>query len=412
MGPWPRIGLGLTLMLLMIGCYQLVETVRSRPVAPEAAPAAPGTDRQVRVRLGGRAVRSEAKLSVASSFRITHASGRMVAETREALSDAVVRPGENGGIDLGREWVDAGDIILSPRRDASIVVDGQTYRGELRIQRVAGELILVNLVDIEAYLRGVLRGELSGHFHAQAFKAQAVAARTYVLWEKQAAPAGRSWDVLDNEGSQMYIGVRGEDPVAVRAVEATRGQVLVYDDGGAGRLFCTFYASTCGGLSQSVKNIRPNHPDAPPLRGNVVCRDCAKAPHFNWGPVKLSRAEVTKRLAARYPALQALGTVVALRPKATTTDGRVIRMELIGDSGLVDTLVGEDFRLALGGRTLKSTNFEIESKGDSFIFKNGRGYGHGVGLCQWGMQTKAAQGWTYEQILAAYYPDSRIKVLY
>lgn len=333
-------------------------------------------------------------------------------EAHEPISDAVVRAGKDGGIDLGCERIGAVDIVLTPRRDASIVVDDQTYRGELRVQCVGGEIVLVNHLDIEAYLRGVLRGELSGHFHPEAFKAQAVAARTFVLWEKQTASADRSWDVLDNEGSQMYIGVRGEDAVAVRAVEQTRGQVCVYDDGGTDRLFCTFYSSTCGGLSQSVKNIRPNHPDAPPLRGNVVCRDCGKAPHFHWGPVKFSKAELTKRLVARYPSLAALGTIVGLKPKATTTDGRVIRIELAGESGLVDTLVGEDFRLALGGRTLKSTNFEIESKGDRFIFKNGLGYGHGVGLCQWGMQTKAVQGWTYQQILATYYPASIIKTLY
>jgi stage II sporulation protein D len=399
-------------MLSVIGCYELTERIRGRPEVPESPLPTTTVDRQVHARLGGKSARSEASLSITSSFRISRASGGVLTEAHEPISDAVVRAGKDGGIELGCERLEAVDVVLTPRRDASIVVNDQTYRGELRIQCAGGEVVLVNHLEIEAYLRGVLRGELSGHFHPEAFKAQAVAARTFVLWEKQMAPAGRSWDVLDNEGSQMYIGVRGEDAVAVRAVEQTRGQVCVHDDGGADRIFCTFYSSTCGGLSQSVKNIRPNQQEVPPLRGNVVCRDCAMAPHFHWGPVKISKTDLTKRLAARYPSLTTLGTIVDLKPKATTTDGRIVRMELDGSTGLVETLVGEDFRLAIGGRTLKSTNFEIENKGDRFIFKNGVGYGHGVGLCQWGMQTKALQGWNYQRILSAYYPGSKIKTLY
>jgi len=411
-GPWPRIGLGLVLLLSVIGCYELTERIRGGPAISEGPLPSTTLDRQIRVRLGGRTPRREATLSISSSFRISRPSGSIIQDAHEPVSDAVVRAGRDGGIELGCERIGAVDVLLTPLRDASIVVNDQTYRGELRLLRSGDEIVFINHLDIEAYLRGVLRGELSGHFHPEAFKAQAVAARTFVLWEKQAAPADRGWDVLDNEGSQMYIGVRGEDAVAVRAVEQTRGQVCVYDDGGVDRLFCAFYSSTCGGLSQSVRNIRPNYADVPPLRGNVQCRDCGTAPHFHWGPVKLSKAEVSKRLTARYPSLAVLGTIVELRPKATTTDGRVVRMELVGSSGLVETLVGEDFRLALGGRTLKSTNFEIENKGDRFIFKNGVGYGHGVGLCQWGMQNKAVQGWDYQRILSTYYPGSKIKTLY
>lgn len=415
LGPLPKLAIILgALTLLLIGCLQLTEGGRWRPqfVERQLAPAA--MDRVVRVRLGGRKPWTAARISLVCQFKISDAlTGQPVVEAHEAVREAALKPVRGaGGIALGGERIDASDIILTPQWDAAIVVDNQTYRGELRIRRAGDELVLINSVDVESYLRGVLRGELPRYFHAESFKAQAVAARTYVLWEKRKTPPDRAYDVFDNEGSQMYIGVRGEDAVAVQAVEQTRGQVCVWDDRGVERMFCTYYSSACGGLSQDVNNVKPNDPDAPPLHGNVVCTDCYLAPHYRWGPVKISRADVTKRVVARYPTLERLGTIVALRPKTTTTDGRIIRIELVGSTGLADTLVGEDFRLAMGGRVLKSTNFEIVAEKDQFVFQNGQGFGHGVGLCQWGMETKARQGWTYDRILAAYYPGSRIKVLY
>jgi stage II sporulation protein D len=218
--------------------------------------------------------------------------------------------------------------------------------------------------------------------------------------------------VYDNEGSQMYLGVRGEGRKADAAVAKTRGQVCVYDDGLRETLFCTYYSSTCGGRSQPVRNFKPNDPDVPPLRGDVVCTDCYLARFYRWDPLELSKAELTRRIVARYPSVERLGMIVGLRPKATSSDGRLIRIQLDGATGQNETLVGEDFRLSVGGRSLKSTRFDIETGRDHFIFKNGQGYGHGVGLCQNGMETKACRGMGYGEILATYYPTSKIATLY
>jgi len=413
-GPIPKLVLGLGVMvLLLIGCLELTETGRWRPITGERPLKPAMVDRTIRVRLGGKGPRTSARLSVTTSFNLAEAStGKIRAAGHAAVRDATIRPAPGRGIQLGREIIPCDDIILTPQRDAAVVLDDQTYRGELRIQRSGDELVLVNNIDVEAYIRGVLRGELPRYFHPESFKAQAVAARTYALWEKQKGSAARLYEMLDNEGSQMYIGVRGEDSVAVQAVEQTRGQVCMWDDHGVDRIFCTYYSSACGGLSQGVNNVKPNDPDVPPLRGNVVCKDCYLAPHYRWGPVKLSKTDVTKRIVAHYPALERLGTITDLKAKAITTDGRIIRIELLGGNGQTDTLMGEDFRLAVGGRVLKSTNFELESKGSDFIFKNGKGFGHGIGLCQWGMETKARQGWDYQRILSTYYPGSKIKTIY
>ena len=399
--------------LLLIGCLELTEPGRwrSTPTQPPLTPTA--VDRIVRVRLGGKEARPSAKLSVTSQFRLSDANSKnALSAVHPAIRDGTIRPAMGGGINLEGEIIPCGDIVLTPQRDAAIVLDNQTYRGELRVQRSGEQLIFINNVDIESYLRGVLRGELMRYFHPESFKAQAVAARTYVLWEKQKVSAAKSYDVLDNEGSQMYIGVRGEDDVAIKAVDQTRGQVCMWDDHGTDKIFCTYYSSACGGLSQNVNNVKPNDPAAGPLHGNVVCNDCYLSPHYRWGPVKISKAEVTKKILAHYPSTERLGTISDLRAKAVTTDGRIIRIELIGSTGQSETLVGEDFRLALGGRVLKSTNFEIENKATEFIFKNGKGFGHGMGLCQWGMETKARKGWDYQKILTTYYPGAKIKTIY
>jgi stage II sporulation protein D len=397
------LGLG-SVTLLFLGCLHL---------RPDPPPPTVTADRLLRVRLGGRGPRQEGRLEVVGWFTATDfSSGEVLAGRGTRRGAVMVRPAAGKGIDFGSRHFNCDDILIRPERDASIVLNNQTYRGLLRIRRYGDGLVFDNHLDIESYLRGVLRGELPRYFHPQAFKAQAVAARSYALYQKRNGSPNRAFDVYDSESSQVYIGVRGEDRVAVQAIEQTRGEVCVWNDNGTDKMFCTYYSSACGGCSQHVNNVKPRDPDVSPLAGNVRCSDCYLARFYRWDPVTLSKAELTKRLVACYPVLARLGRIVALQPVGTTADGRIIRIRLRGAAGRSDTLVGEDFRLAVGGRTLKSTNFDIEAHEDQFVFKNGRGYGHGIGLCQHGMETKARRGMDYKRILAIYYPGATVKKTY
>lgn len=412
----PAVILGATLggaALFFVGCEGLFDTQRWTSTHRPEAPPEVIVDRQVRVRLLELKPGQSAEMAVTSSFSAVDAvAGRQLAPEHPPLSLATLRPATSGGIALGGETFDTTNLLITPARDASIVLNQQTYRGALRILRAGEALTVINLVDVEAYLRGVLRGELPRYFHPESFKAQCVAARTYVLYQKRIAPPGRPWDVVDDEGSQMYIGVKGEDAIAISAVDGTRGEVCLWNDGTKEDIFCTYYSSACGGRSQHVNNVKPRDPDVGPLRGGVVCEDCYVAPNYKWGPVEISRADMTKKLVARYPVLKKLGLITDLRPKARTPDGRILHMELIGSGGAKDTLVGEDFRLTMGGRLLKSTNFKISKKGDRFVFSDGKGFGHGMGLCQYGTETKARRGMDHKAILAAYYPGAIIKTIY
>ena len=396
-----------------VGCISLHDIEIWKPRQPEAAPPEVIVDRQIRVRLFDLPPQKKTALSISSPFSIIDGkAGRTISDEHAPLENAEVGGAKRDVITVGNESFATNDLLITPKRDAAIVLNRNTYRGLLRIIRGPEGLKFINIVDVEAYLRGVLRGELPGYFHPEAFAAQCVAARTYVLWQKENGTRGRNWDVVDDEGSQMYIGVRGEDPIAVEAVERTRGEVCFSNDNGEERLFCTYYSSACGGLSQHVNNVKARDPSPRPLWGNVKCDDCSPAPFYRWPTVKISRGELTRRLIARYPSLKKLGTISELRPKALTSDGRIIRIELVGSGGGKDTLIGEDFRLAVGAKSLKSTNFKISTQGEMFVFSDGRGFGHGMGLCQYGMEAKARGGMSHREILQIYYPGSVIKKIY
>jgi len=413
-GPVGSLALALGgIAFFFVGCLNFSESMGWRPVRPEEGPPEIVVERQIRVRLLGRKARPAAQLAITSSYKITETvNGRELSGPQDRLSRCEARAASASGIQLGDRTLACDDILVSPTRDASIVLEDKTYRGLLRIQRTAEGLVFTNHVDIEAYLRGVLRGELPRSFHRESFKAQAVAARTYALYMRSKTPASRSFDVADDESSQVYDGVQAEESGAVTAAEVTSGEVCVWNSGGEDTMFCTYYSSCCGGLSQHVNNVKLRDPNLPPLAGGVVCNDCQSAKHYRWGPVTISRTEVTKRLLARYPTLSKLGMVTELRPKELTKDGRIIRIEVLGSGGQKETLVGEDFRLCMGGRILKSTNFTIATQGNIFIFRDGRGFGHGMGLCQYGMETKASHGMDYKQILATYYPGATVKKIY
>lgn len=413
-GPVGSLALALaTITVFFVGCLNFSESMGWRPVRPEEKPPEIVVERQIRVRLLDKKPRTSASMAVTTPYKIVETgSGRELAGPRDRLARCEVRVASSAGIQIGDRTYACGDLTIIPTHDASIVLEDQTYRGLLRIQRTSDGLVFTNHVDIESYLRGVLRGELPRSFHREAFKAQAVAARTYALYMRARTPASKTYDVTDDESSQVYDGVQAEEPGAVAAVDATSGEVCVWREGGKEAMFCTYYSSCCGGLSQHVNNVKPRDPNVPPLAGGVVCNDCQSARHYRWGPVTISKADVTKRLLARYPTLSKLGTVTELRPKELARDGRIIRIEIIGSGGQSETLMGEDFRLSMGGRILKSTIFTIVPKGNGFIFKDGRGFGHGMGLCQYGMEAKAARGMGYQQILTTYYPGATVKKIY
>jgi stage II sporulation protein D len=281
------------------------------------------------------------------------------------------------------------------------------YPGRLRVQRGEDGLLSVyNDVDVESYVAGVVAEEIWPTFEPEAYRAQAVVARTFVLYQMEQAQ-GRRFDVSACQGSQVYRGVR-EDPTGRRAAEAarhTRGVVCTWGDAGTPRIFCTYYSAACGGMSQSAALFGPEGAIAP-LAGSVACDECRIAPRdtYRWGPVRLSKSDVLARLAGRFPEWRAADELAEIAPLDRTPDGRLLTLGIRSVNGLSRDVLAERFRLAVGGSLMRSTACDIRMTESDVVLENGRGFGHGLGLCQWGAQGWALKGRTAAEILRHYYP--------
>ena len=407
--------------LIVVGCLE--QDRRAAPAfgpsprlpAPAfAADASKPLDRTIRVRLNGLAGTTTLSVAIDNSYVVLDAAtGQILEDSAQATATRTVSTAVESpeGIRWGESVLLANEVRIRPTYDGTLVVNGRRYRGGLFIRRTANRVRANNELDIESYLRGVLIGELPATFHPEAFAAQAVAARTYVLYQKLRYGGDRDYDVLPDERSQMYVGVAGEKNIAINAVERTHGQICTLPDAEGGGIFCTYYSSCCGGQTQAVSYVKPADPAVSPLAGGVACATCTGAKYYTWPAVRIAKAELTRRLAARYAECASLGGVKRVDPEMLLPNGRIIRLRIIGGNGRSVSLVAEDFRLAVGGRTLKSTWCKVQDDGDAVVFTDGRGFGHGMGLCQYGADGMARAGRNHREILAFYYPGCVLKEL-
>ena len=379
--------------------------------------------RNVRVLLVDR--QSHCRVRIDEPFMIRSADGELILQ-RDQIDWTVIGVESGGRIVLGDRVLGQGPFMVAGRRPGGVIRLARStaggwelphrYPGVIRLSVTGrGHLRVVNEVDLDTYVACVLVGELFPHFEREAFRAQAVAVRTYALYH-MAERGDQAYDVNATQQSQVYQGLPS-GAAAERAREAanyTRGIVVTWRSPAGERIFCTYYSSCCGGRTQSVADCRPRMPAVPPLSGGVRC-DClsvAKGPKYRWPPVRLSKAEVTNKLVARYPELNRLGRIERIRVVKRTKWGRPTMYRLIGDGGLHRDLPAEDFRLAVGSGTLRSTDCRVTGDGEHFVFTNGKGFGHGMGMCQWGMQAMALRGHRADEILKHYYPGAHLTRAY
>jgi stage II sporulation protein D len=334
-----------------------------------------------------------------------------------------------GQLVLGDASPAAREIILSPQEPHIITFDGRDYRGRLQLSINPGGqgFSVINLVPLEPYLAGVVGEEMPDYWEPEALKAQAIAARTYCLYVKNRFGAGRNWDVSSTQASQVYGGIQAESIPVWDAVDSTYGKVLTSTGTGlaaragsnlVGRdLLPAYYSSVCGGHTADSEDVFGD--SFGPLKGVPCpyCKDVAKLGLFFWPMAQFDRATVTKQLVGRYPKLTALGEIkdiVAVEKRDYGQFTRLTKVKLIGSTGRTDMLRAEDLRLAIDptGQKIKSTICHIASWGDGWAFLSGRGWGHGVGMCQCGAEGLARLGRTAEEILQYYYPGSQIVNIY
>ena len=257
-----------------------------------------------------------------------------------------------------------------------------------------GYLLVVNVVDLEEYVTGVVSSEVNPGWHEELLRTQAVAARTYVL-HKKLANAPQPFDVYASVQDQVYTGRQNVNRAVLDAVNRTRGQVLTYE----GRPIFAVYSSTTAGPTEDAVNVWAK--DLPYLKG-VDCPFDRESPWYEW-QATIPFDTVEARLKDEgYP----IGWLATLTPYGMTTAGRVKDVRILHSRGEL-IITGQEFRRILGYAEVRSTRFSIERIDRHVVFA-GQGAGHGVGLCQWGAKKMAELGYPYQSILRYYYPGTEI----
>ncbi|MBN1943446.1 MAG: SpoIID/LytB domain-containing protein [Phycisphaerae bacterium] len=322
-----------------------------------------------------------------------------------------------GAWTLGLLTAPGRQLVLEPRSDGFIRVGDKMYRGRLVLVASDEDHFYVhNHVDLESYLASVIAKELYPNFHPEAYRAQAMAARTYAIYEMATRGARGNFDVWDSQRSQVYGGMLAETDRSWQAVRDTHACVLAYGSPGNERVFLAQFSACNGGYVNGAHVIRnvPLSRRIEPLAGGQQDDDGRACPRYAWQPVRIAKTDLYAALAGRYKDVRSLGGIETLRVKAQTPYGRPIWLEAQGPVGRSATIRAEDVRLCLlqsgppEAKKLYSMNCQIRDLGDAVEFYDGRGFGHGVGMSQWGAEEKAQRGMRAEDILAFYYPGAVI----
>lgn len=279
------------------------------------------------------------------------------------------------------------------RSDRPIKMNGREYGDTLELVRNGDGIAVVNELSLDDYVVGVLRAEVGERWPAEALRAQAVVARTYAAYQRL-LNAAKPYHIVASVAHQMFGGRPPRTSVAWAAVSETSGQVLLWE----GEVFPAFYHAESGGYTEDPRTVfaARNMPALKPVR----CDFSAGSPHFYWN-LDVKIAELTEIMRKNEVPV---GTVTAIDVTERTTSLRATSVTVRGTRGSV-RLRGNDFRRMVGYDTLRSTLFAVALEGDVAHF-SGRGYGHGVGMCQWGAKGMAEQGYTARQILEYFYPGA------
>jgi stage II sporulation protein D len=351
------------------------------------APAQAALELRVAIEDGARQV----KVGSSTKAVLRDGSGRPLGEI--AAMNAFIAEPSQGKIALDR-W-QSGQIWVEPTGGGYVFIGDRWYRGRALVVPAGSGLTAVNYVDLEQYLYSVLGGEMNGNWPQEALKAQAVAARSYALYQRQSA-ANEIYDVGDTAGWQVYDGIEDESTGTQAAVNATAGQVLTHN----GQIIEAVFHSSAGGCTENVEDVWVQ---ALPYLRSVPDFDQG-SPVYQWTK-NFSRSELSARITG-------VGNILALTPVKTTQCGRVMSMYVEGDAGM-RTMKGDELRSALG---LRSTLFTVvpevaKDKAQSApvgFQVIGRGFGHGLGMSQWGAYNLATRGTKYHQILLHYYKGTTL----
>lgn len=274
--------------------------------------------------------------------------------------------------------------------DAPVTVNGKGYRGIIEMHSILGKIHVINEVKMEYYLYGVIPNEIPSSWNIEALKAQAIAARTYAYYHIMTKKESL-YDLESTGFSQVYQGISAEKKTTCRAVDETAGLIAVYRN----RPILAFFHSTCGGHTIDDRYVWKGT-DQPYLT-LTRCGYCKKSPHFSWEE-HISLYDIKHHLGRKY---HGVGNITGISFRKN--QDRISEVEITHENGIT-RLSGNDFRLIFPDKKIKSLYFDACKTGNGLHLK-GHGWGHGVGMCQWGAKGMAEKGAKFNDILKFYYRD-------
>ncbi|MGB9697994.1 MAG: SpoIID/LytB domain-containing protein [Thermodesulfobacteriota bacterium] len=318
-------------------------------------------------------------------------SGRRLFINRDALT--VFR--EKGPfLRLKEKRISGSGFVLTPAQ-GYLQILGRKYEGKITLYPGNNKDIwIINELPLEEYLVGLVNKEISSQWPLAAVKAQVVAARTYAYYQKEKR-ADNLFDVEATVNDQVYAGVDFEDERAKKAVRETAGEVILYQ----GKPIFAVYHACCGGKTESPAYLWSG--DYPYLK-SISCLYCLDSPHFLWN-YQLEIDKLEKILQERGNGHLPIQEILA----GPRNESQRITKIIIRRDGHDLEIPAPEFRQLLGYDQLRSTNFWVKKVNRTFSFA-GLGWGHGVGLCQWGAKGMAETGADYQSIIKYYYQNVEI----
>ncbi len=306
--------------------------------------------------------------------------------------------------------------IESAADNKIIQVDEKKYRGKLRVFNLNSEIKIVNELSIEDYVKGVMTREMpvgKGNDNYNALKAFSICVRTYAL--NRIAQKKDPFDLFPDTRDQVYGGVVSETDYTNRIVDETAGQILTFEEKPAQ----VFYHSTCGGYTEDVQNVFNSGPISYLVSVNDGSEPfCKISPRYEWSE-KYSESLFINRLINSGLLDNSGYSINNISVESRFESGRVNELKIslktptnqIKNISLFSNNIRNVIRISDGSSILRSTMFNISLDADKNVLINGKGFGHGVGMCQWGAIGQSKQGIGYEEILNHYYPGTKISLI-
>ena len=328
----------------------------------------------------------QVKIGSSTTAVVKDASGKTLGELPK-MKAYYAQPTSGGGVALDK-WR-SGLFWIEPSGKGFVYIGDKWYRGRTLVLPTQKGLTAVNWVDLEEYLYSVIGGEMNPNWHPEALKAQAIAARTYALYERQRQRGNPIYDVGDTPDRwQIYEGVKKETPNIYAAVDSTKGQVLTYNN----KPILSVFHACSGGHTENVEDVWGN--SLPYLRGVPGYDGNVKG--FYKRKCEWTKSFSPDQISAKFPSV---GEVEEIKVEERSPYQSVTALKIIGDKG-TEILKGEKVRTAL---KLNSTRFTVNKTSDGNFVLQGRGWGHGLGMSQLGAFNLASQEVDHLRILGHYY---------